>query len=28
MGTKMSVTIRNAPKTASILPEATRPRYM
>jgi len=28
MGTKMSVTIRNAPKIARILPEATRPRYM
>lgn len=28
MGTKMSVTIRNAPKNASIPPEATRPRYM
>jgi len=28
MGTKMSVTIRKAPKIASIPPEATRPRYI
>jgi hypothetical protein len=28
MGTKMSVRMRNAPKIASMPPEATRPRYM
>jgi len=28
MGMNMSVTTRNAPKIASIPPEATRPRYM